>query len=133
MTRVQEIATTTAINRIEIEETLERVIGRIIMTITTEDNTNATKTTSIDPIALINMTIVCKTGLQGAIRGQGLHMQGVTTDQIIGVAARIITTTTTKQKDTIKIDQSSKIGNKEDLGSGKNKAAHSRKKNDDLH
>jgi hypothetical protein len=49
------------------------------------------------------------------------------------VAARIIITTTAEQRDTIKIDQSSKIGNTVDLGSGKNKVAHRRKKNDDLH
>lgn len=103
------------------------------MTTTTEDNTNATKTTLIDPIALISMTIVCKTGSQGAIRDQDLHLQGVTTDQITGVAARIIITTTAEQRDTIKIDQSSKIGNTVDLGSEKNKVAHRRKKNDDLH
>ena len=103
------------------------------MTTTTEDNTTATNTNLIDPIALINMTIECKTGSQGAIRDQDLHLQGVTTDRITGVAAKIIITTTTDQRDTIKIDQSSKIGNTEDLGSGKNKVAHRRKKNDDLH
>ncbi len=125
------IATTIPINRIETGETLEKVIDRIITTITTEDNTNEMTTTSIDPIVLTNMTIGCKTGSQGATRGQGL--QGVTLDQITGVAARIIITTTIEGRDIIRIDQSSKIGNTVDLDLEKNKVAYRRKKNDDLH